>query len=85
MSLYTGMITLPKQDGSLYSGPGAKFFCTGKHTFDFISHNKVPPPSLNNTEWIHIFIQSHSDRRELLPGIKFLYVEYQTLAEIDDN
>ena len=76
------------QDGSLYSGPGAKFFCTGDYSFDFISRNKIPPPSLHNTEWTHIFIQSHSCRRDLLPGTKFLYLEYQTpymRSDDDDN
>ena len=78
---YTWLYALSKfnlQDGFLYSGPGAKFFCISDYSFDFISENKVPPPSLDRTDWIHIFIQSHSDRRELLPGTKFLYLEYQT-------
>ena len=80
------MIPLPKlQDKVLYFGAGAKFFCTGSYRFDYISEKKVPPPSLENTQWIRIFIQSHSLRRELLPGTKFLYLEYRTPVENDDD
>lgn len=74
------------KDGSLYSGPGAKFFCIGDYSFDYISENKVPPPSLDNTVWTHIFIQSHSARRELIPQAKFLYFEYETpYTDINDG
>ena len=72
------------QDKSLYSGAGAKFFCIGRYKFNYISKNKVPPPSLENTQWTHIFIQSHSDRRNLLSDTKFLYLEYNT-PKVKDN
>lgn len=73
------------QDGPLYSGPGAKFFCTGDYSFDYINDNKIPPPSLDKTDWSHIFIQNHSEDRELLPGTKFLHLEYQTAYMKDDD
>ena len=38
---------------------------------------KRAPPSPDNTEWKHIFIQSHSHKRELYPGSMFLYFEYR--------
>ena len=74
------------KDGSFYSGPGAKFFCTGDHSFDYISENKVLPPSLDKTEWTCIFVQSHSAKRELTPQSKFLYLEYETpYTDINDG
>ena len=67
------------QNGSLYTGAGAQFVCTGgKYNVDAILRNrKISPPDLANTDWQHVFIQSKSNRRELLPGAKFLYCEYK--------
>lgn len=68
------------QDKRLFTGGGAQFICAGdEYNRDAIlQKHKIPPPDLTNTEWKHIFIQSYSKERQLLPGTKFLYCEYKT-------
>ena len=68
------------QDKRLFTGGGAQFMCANdEHNMDAILKNKeISPPDLTGTKWKHIFIQSYSKERELLPGTKFLYCEYKT-------
>lgn len=67
------------QNKKLYTGAGAKFICIeGQYSEKVKSREaKISPPNLTNTAWTHIFIQSRSNNRELLPGTKFLYCEYK--------
>ena len=68
----------------LYTGAGAKFICVeGLYNKDVKSRKtKISPPNLANTDWMHIFIQSYSKKRELLSGTKFLYCKYKWIAMI---
>ena len=72
--------TLIIQKGNLFTGAGAKFYYTGlKYDKDKkLRKSKISPPSLDGTDWKHIFIQSHSTTRTLQPNTKFLYCEYKT-------
>jgi hypothetical protein len=72
------------QSGRLFTGAGAKFFYTGyEYSDDDVSITTVSPPDLRGTEWQHIFIQSYSSKRQLLPGTKFLYCEYDYNVDND--
>ena len=64
------------QDKKLFTGGGAKFICAGDElNMDAVLGKKiVSPPDLTETEWNHIFIQSHCKEIKLLPGTKFLYI-----------
>ena len=71
--------TIILQHKRLFTGAGARFFCTrGGYESDYIRKTKYSPPCLDGTPWEHIFIQSHSNERELQADSKFLYFEYQT-------
>ena len=74
------LLIVISKDNKLYTGGGAQFVCTGgPYTMHpILRKTKISPPNLKGTKWKHIFIQSHSGRRELLPGQKFLYNEYKT-------
>ena len=63
-------------------GSGALFICAGdEYNMDAILRKKkISPPDLTETKWKHIFIQSYSKDRELLPGTKFLYCECKNIS-----
>ena len=72
------------QSGRLFTGAGAKFFYTGhEYSDDDVSITEVSPPDLSDSDWKHIFIQSYSSNRRLLPGTKLLYCEYDYNTELD--
>ena len=79
-NLFDYLLIVISKDNKLYTGGGAQFVCAGgQYTMDAILRKtKISPPDLNSKKWKHIFIQSQSERRELLPGQKFLYCEYKT-------
>ena len=67
------------QNKKMYTGAGAKFLCIEGQYSDKVKsrESKISPPNLAGTDWLHIFVQSYSRKRVLLPGTKFLYCEYK--------